>query len=50
MTDFAALLPLVAILAQRGVAYLRVHDVEATMDALAVVAAMGLGNDGPRDH
>ncbi len=41
---------LVAILAQRGVAYLRVHDVEATMDALAVVAAMGLGNDGPRDH
>ena len=33
---------LVALLAARGVACLRVHDVRATRDALAVVAAMGL--------
>ncbi len=32
---------LVALLAARGVDYLRVHDVRATRDALAVVAAMG---------
>ena len=31
---------LVALLASRGVDYLRVHDVRATRDALAVVAAM----------
>ena len=31
---------LVAVLASRGVDYLRVHDVRATCDALAVVAAM----------
>ena len=31
---------LVALLAARGVDYLRVHDVRATRDALAVVAAM----------
>ena len=31
---------LVALLAERGVAYLRVHDVRATRDALAVVGAL----------
>ncbi|MEO5663803.1 MAG: dihydropteroate synthase [Nocardioides sp.] len=34
---------LVALLAQRGVDCLRVHDVRATCDALAVVEAMGSG-------
>lgn len=36
---------LVALLAARGVACLRVHDVRATRDALAVAAAMGLAEE-----
>lgn len=41
---------LVALLAQRGVAYLRVHDVRATRDALAVVDALAAAgsSDGVR--
>ena len=37
---------LVALLAERGVDCLRVHDVRATVDALAVVEAMGAVADG----
>ncbi|HEY0644237.1 MAG TPA: dihydropteroate synthase [Nocardioides sp.] len=37
---------LVALLALRGVDYLRVHDVRATRDALAVVAAMQDAGEG----
>jgi dihydropteroate synthase len=39
---------LVALLALRGVDYLRVHDVRATRDALAVVAAMDAATGGTR--
>ncbi len=41
---------LVALLARSGVSYLRVHDVRATFDALAVAAAMAGSDDGVRDH
>ena len=42
---------LVALLAKRGVAYLRVHDVRATCDALAVVRALsGAGSQGTVDR
>jgi dihydropteroate synthase len=37
---------LVALLAGRSVDVLRVHDVRATLDALAVVEAMGAGREG----
>ena len=40
---------LVALLAARGVWCLRVHDVRATRDALAVVAAMSDEREGGRD-